>query len=530
MTDLIKYHSNGNPKGGEESSFPAPSRYRKWIACAGASLASILLHTIILATFATITVFVTYRFTREAAPIQQVLNIKDGRNYYIITRGEVLPNPRPIRPPGKCGEPSIWNLKASTSNNKERVKANPRPQLGQKSAADISSENTESTNQLDSPSKNSVSFYKTTSGNGRTYNSNGRGGESDMDREKTDNAVQAALKWLHFHQDIDGKWDVDNFQKNCARGKCHGHGKGHSFDPGVTGLALLAYLGNGHTHRLGEFRKTVRKSLRYLKKIQNAEGCFGKQQGESWFYNHAICLGAISEAYAMTRDRQMDKMARSALKFGLAAKNPGLGWKYEPKGGKNDTSVTTWMVLALHAAKTAGLEVPDQAFKNARKWYDKVTASNGRTGYERPFSCGFGSGRLGKKFVRQETMTGMAIMGRIFAGGDKNSKVIQKGAKLLMNKLPKYDKPSFKKVNYYHWHFATNAMFQVGGDSWKKWNRAMKKALLDSQRAGGCEDGSWDSVGEWCIVGGRVYATAINALTLEVNYRYDRLQEDAGSK
>ena len=32
--------------------------------------------------------------------------------------------------------------------------------------------------------------------------------------------------------------------------------------------------------------------------------------------------------------------------------------------------------------------------------------------------------------------------------------------------------------------------------------------------------GSWEPVGRWCGVGGRVYATALNALTLEVYYRY----------
>ena len=44
------------------------------------------------------------------------------------------------------------------------------------------------------------------------------------------------------------------------------------------------------------------------------------------------------------------------------------------------------------------------------------------------------------------------------------------------------------------------------------------------QRMGGCEDGSWNPVGEWCLAGGRVYATAINALTLEIYYRYKRAQ------
>ncbi|RKY14435.1 MAG: hypothetical protein DRP63_08530, partial [Planctomycetota bacterium] len=42
------------------------------------------------------------------------------------------------------------------------------------------------------------------------------------------------------------------------------------------------------------------------------------------------------------------------------------------------------------------------------------------------------------------------------------------------------------------------------------------------QRRGGCADGSWDPVGKWGMVGGRVYSTALNALTLEIYYRYLR--------
>ena len=67
-------------------------------------------------------------------------------------------------------------------------------------------------------------------------------------------------------------------------------------------------------------------------------------------------------------------------------------------------------------------------------------------------------------------------------------------------------------------------MFQVGGPKWKEWNKSMQSSLLPTQCMGGPEDGSWPPVGEWCLAGGRVYATAINALTLEIYYRYERAQ------
>jgi hypothetical protein len=80
-------------------------------------------------------------------------------------------------------------------------------------------------------------------------------------------------------------------------------------------------------------------------------------------------------------------------------------------------------------------------------------------------------------------------------------------------------------VNFYYWYYGTYAMFQLGGQPWHDWNEKMKAALLPHQRRGGCEDGSWDAECPWSLTGGRVYATAINALTLEIYYRYERAKE-----
>jgi hypothetical protein len=342
----------------------------------------------------------------------------------------------------------------------------------------------------------------------------------------TEDAVVAALRWLHFHQDLDGRWDIDGFSKNCKKGSCDGAAQAPYFDVGASGLALLAFLGNGHTHQVGEFKKTVRKGLRFLQKEQSSDGRFGPSEGESWFYNHAIALMAISEAFAITKDDKMKAMAQSALTYGLNAQNSGYGWKYEPKGGKNDSSVTGWMVLALKAAKTGGLEVPNQAFTDARSWFDRVTASNGRCGYEKPGDPGSRLRGATKQFERQETMTAVALICRIFTGQKRGDPVIKKGTELIMQKLPTYDEPNHLKVNYYYWYNGTYAMFQIGGPDWKKWNEAMKTALVKTQKRGGCPDGSWDAVCEWAIVGGRVYCTAINALTLEIYYRYKRVHKN----
>jgi hypothetical protein len=78
-------------------------------------------------------------------------------------------------------------------------------------------------------------------------------------------------------------------------------------------------------------------------------------------------------------------------------------------------------------------------------------------------------------------------------------------------------------VDEYYWYYGTFAMFQMGGEDWKAWNAAMKKAILEHQRRDGDERGSWDPAGAWGKDGGRVYMTAIGALCLEVYYRYSRI-------
>ena len=77
----------------------------------------------------------------------------------------------------------------------------------------------------------------------------------------------------------------------------------------------------------------------------------------------------------------------------------------------------------------------------------------------------------------------------------------------------------------YYWYYGTYALFQTGGKAWKSWNTAFKSAVLAMQSKSGGRKGSWDPIGPWGYAGGRVYATAILSLGLEVYYRYPRFAE-----
>ena len=359
----------------------------------------------------------------------------------------------------------------------------------------------------------------------------GRGGHRNLRAEgggaKTKSAVDWGLKWLKDHQDPDGYWDCDNFMKmDKVPPVCDG--AGHAlYDPGISGLAILAFLGAGETHKHGNYKKTVKSGLRYLKQIQDPEGCFGPRTDGHFTYNHAIGALAMAEAYGMTGSPLFKQSAQQAIDFIHKAQNPYLAWRYGVRPQDNDTSVTGWMIMALKSAKAAGLRTSQEAFDGTKAWIEKATEPEyGRVGYTaRGTGPARPEGMLDKwPPDKSESLTAVGILARIFTGEDpRKSETIGKGVDLCLKALPVWDEES-GAIDMYYWYYATLSIFQVGGDAWKKWNESMKSAIIDHQRMDPISfKGSWDPAGPWGHAGGRVYSTAVCVMCMEVYYRYGRV-------
>jgi hypothetical protein len=118
------------------------------------------------------------------------------------------------------------------------------------------------------------------------------------------------------------------------------------------------------------------------------------------------------------------------------------------------------------------------------------------------------------------------MMSRIFMDKNQGDPRLSGGAARLVKDLPVWNGSRDElKVDFYYWYYASLALFQYDGPegpTWKAWNEPMKNALVTNQKTkkDGCGSGSWDPIDRWGFEGGRVYATAINVLTLEVYYRY----------
>jgi hypothetical protein len=366
---------------------------------------------------------------------------------------------------------------------------------------------------------------------GGRKNGGPQGSTPGKPRSATNEAVLNALRWLARHQNENGSWGVQSHLGRCGRiaGDCKPNPQTASadFDAGATGLSLLAFLGAGYTHLSKDthdglvFGDVVRKGLQWLMTQQDARGGIG-MNGHKSMYNHSIAALALVEAYGLTGSTLFQDNAQRAIDFLLAAQNPGRGWRYEALCGDNDTSVTGWAVMALKSADLGGLRVPRAAYDGVRAWLDEVTEeSYYRAGYTHK-----GTGKVycahNEAFNHHEALTAIAVMSRIFIDRNADARV-KGGADLLARDLPK---TTAADVDYYYWYYASLALFQLDngrGERWEKWNQALTEALLKTQNGAptGCKSGSWEPADRWSCEGGRVYATAINALTLEVYYRYE---------
>jgi hypothetical protein len=134
-------------------------------------------------------------------------------------------------------------------------------------------------------------------------------------------------------------------------------------------------------------------------------------------------------------------------------------------------------------------------------------------------------------------MTSVGLLMDLYLGRTRSDRTMQLGADHLLDNLPELDPPAESGTlrnpgrDTYYWYYATQVMFHMGGDYWREWHERLHGLITRSQVKEGALAGSWDPVGpmpdKWAHLGGRVYVTSLNLLSLEVSYRYLPLYEIA---
>lgn len=317
----------------------------------------------------------------------------------------------------------------------------------------------------------------------------------------TESAGDSALRWLAYHQEADGHWDTAKYE-----------GLKEDSQAG-TALALLTFLGAGHTEKVGEYKNNVQRAVAWLKATQAANGRLGSGELSQdpllkfrELSDHALATLALSEAAGMANIPETRVAAQKALDF-LCGENPFktvLPLLSTDKGFTSmDSASIGWMQFALKSGKIAGLELKPEAFEAV---IDFMT----------PRHKGESVTLVRERNVL-ETLIGVNCLNQTGVKRDATRPALEW--------VSKQDKvmPVFSgnEADYDHavLYFGTMAYFNEGGDAWQRWNEKLKGGLVGTMEKKGDTAGSWNPQGVWKSRG-RVFSTALSGLCLEVYYRY----------
>ncbi len=358
---------------------------------------------------------------------------------------------------------------------------------------------------------------------GLTINNSAVGGRSAATRDKmvsknggskdSELAVGRGLAWLAKQQKSDGSWVYDGSHKEELIAS--------------TGMALLPFLAAGQTHKQSKdpkdnkYTKTVQAGLAYLIKMMKPDGSF---KGAGNMYSHAIGAIALCEAFGMTSDKSwLQKPAQAAINYIMAAQGVNGSWGYQAKSN-GDTSIVGWQLQALQSAKLCkDLVVRKDVIEKASKFLDTVAQGSQKATY------GYASPGAGP------TTTAVALLCRYYVDGwGAQHPGMNAGVDFLVKT---WSPEKAKSYDMYYYYYATQVMHFFEGDTWQKWNAAMRDMLIGLQVVDNSKPatfGSWDPdkaawMGSGC---GRLGTTCTCLLTLEVYYRHLPLarRDNAGLK
>jgi len=300
-----------------------------------------------------------------------------------------------------------------------------------------------------------------------------------------DRAVDRGLTWLSSRQNDDGSLGSGPHRGNAA----------------IVALAGMAFVSSGSTPGRGPYGLQVGRCVDFLLASVQPSGLINDTDTSVHgpMYRHGFGTLFLAECYGMSPRPELREKLAKAVKLIVNTQNKDGGWRYEPVRADADISVTVCEVMALRAARNAGLYVPNESIDRS---IDYVKRSQNPDG--------------GFMYIIQGGESGFARSAAgvvaLYSAGVYQGPEITKGLGYLMQFLPGQGaaRPQDSYYEYGH-YYAVQAMWQAGGKHFGRWYPAVREDLLSRQRP----DGSWT-----CAYYGAEYATAMCCIILQVPNNY----------
>ena len=260
--------------------------------------------------------------------------------------------------------------------------------------------------------------------------------------------------------------------------------------PGVVGMAILAFLARGDDPEFGPYRLHVKRAINFLLKQQNQKtGYIGNSM-----YNHGFATLALAEAYGLTNDLRLGPALEKASKLIVSSQksNSKGGWRYSPDSQDADSTISGAQLVALFAARNAGIKVPEEAIEKGKAFLLSCQDSNGGFGYTAASGANLPRSAIGSLILSLAKETNTDAYRNSVDFLKKNSQFGDQGHQ------------------YYSLYYTSQAMFRASPSLWNSWNSQNFKRLQSTQT----ENGSWN--GNY----GQTFVTSAALLSLALNYRY----------
>ena len=273
----------------------------------------------------------------------------------------------------------------------------------------------------------------------------------------------------------------------------------------ITSLACLAFMGDGNSPGRGPYGEVVAKGLDHVLKCVEDSGLIAGPAATGPMYGHGFSTVFLGEVYGMTgggADTQLANRIHQALVRSVrlieGTQNDEGGWRYNPVPYDADVSVTICQVMALRAARNAGLETSKKVIDKA---VDYVRACQNPDG-------GFRYQSMQGASAWPRSAAGVATM---YYAGIYEDRTIDAGLKYLGDNGA-VSRQGGQQIHYWYGQYYTaQAMFLAGGEHWGTWWPVVRGELLMRQSSDGLwEDSSW----------GNAYGTAMALIVLQMPKRY----------
>jgi hypothetical protein len=277
--------------------------------------------------------------------------------------------------------------------------------------------------------------------------------------ERTQTAIDRGLAYLAARQNMSGSFGTGGYAVNVA----------------IVALAGMAFMSRGHTPGRGRYGIQVNRCLEYL--LQNTEqsGFVNSPAftGQGPMYGHGFATLMLAETFGMSPDpRVRDRLAR-AVKLIINTQNDEGGWRYEPQRLEADVSVTICQIMALRAARNAGIYVPNETIDRCTEYVKRCQNPDGGFMY-----------MISQPGISDFPRSAAGIVA-LYSAGIYEGPEIEKGLQYLWDHAPHLNQRRGESYYFYGQYYAAQAMYQAGDKHWTRWYPSIRDQILSRQGSGG---------------------------------------------